>query len=46
MRILPTLTASPNGANVIVKDTKRFTDSYGCGYYNSIIMSQKLRPPK
>lgn len=46
MRTFPALTASPNGANVTVKDTKRFADIHGWGYHNSIIMSQMLGPPK
>ncbi len=46
MRIFPALTASTNGADVTVKDTKRLANTYGWGYYNSIIMSHTLRPPK
>jgi hypothetical protein len=29
MRIFPALTASPNGADVAVKDSKRFADIHG-----------------
>jgi hypothetical protein len=32
-----------NGADVTVKDSKRYPDTGGWGYYNSIIMSQKLQ---
>jgi hypothetical protein len=46
MRIFPVVTVSPNGADVTVEDTKRFADTHGWGYYNSIMMSQKLRSPK
>jgi hypothetical protein len=46
MRIFAALTASPDGADVTVEGTKRFSDAHGWGYHNSIIMSQKLRPPK
>jgi hypothetical protein len=28
------LTVSPNGADVTVKDTKRYADTHGWGYYN------------
>jgi DNA-binding transcriptional LysR family regulator len=32
--IFPALTASPNAADVIVKDAKRYADTHGWGYYN------------
>jgi hypothetical protein len=46
MPIFPALTASSDGADVTVKDTRRFADIHEWGYYNSITMRQKLRPPK
>jgi hypothetical protein len=40
--IFPALTASPNGADVTVKDTKRYADTHGWATTISINMSQRL----
>ena len=40
--IFPALTASPSGADVTVKDTKRYADTHGC-YNNFKAQTAKVR---
>jgi hypothetical protein len=44
--IFPALTASPSGADVTVKDTKRYADTHGWCYYNFNQPSPKAQTAK
>ena len=44
--IFPALASSPNGADVTVRGTRRYADTPGGATTISIIVTQKLRPPK